>query len=62
MGFLGSYHAADKSTNIRAAETRILKTKTMAKLIPQKWTFGDVQIEFPGRTNYVNYEVLLHKK
>ena len=44
------YHAIVKSTITYAAETWCLKAKTIAKLIPQKWTFGDAQREFIGRS------------
>ena len=44
------YHAIVKSTITYAAETWCLKTKMVAKLIEQKWTFGDTQLEFPGKT------------
>ena len=44
------YHAIIKSTITYAAETWCLKAKTVAKLSSQKWTFGDAQLEFLGRT------------
>jgi hypothetical protein len=38
-----------KSTITYAAEKGCLKAKTVAKLkVPQKWTFGDAQLEFLG--------------
>jgi hypothetical protein len=44
------YHAIVNSTITYAAETWCLKAKTAAKLIPEKWTSGDAQLEFPRRT------------
>ena len=55
------YQATGKSTFTYAAETWCLKAKTVAKLIPQKWTSGDAQLEFPGRTK-LGILLLLNKK
>jgi len=54
------YHAVVKSTITYAAETWCLKAKTAAKLNSQKWTFGDAQLDSPGRTKLGT--LLLNKK
>ena len=45
------YHAVVKSSITYATKTWVSEAKTVTKLIPQKWTSGDAQLEFPKGQN-----------